>query len=180
MSKIQSQLNTMLESNGKISNSQGIKYAYDRDNKIFVKGNKMYVGGTASAVNWLENFTKLPFGVLGGVRDMERYIEAKRVLQDNPQTTELVGHSQEGPVVLTLAKDFPDRSLRTRTYNSPTFSLGFNPNTEEHKRFRKVGDLVSAFDGGAMHVYTDSLNPLKNHDISAFDGVSETLPPDEK
>ena len=37
MSKIQSQLNTMLESNGKISNSQGIKYAYDRDNKIFLK-----------------------------------------------------------------------------------------------------------------------------------------------
>ena len=31
-----------------------------------------------------------------------------------------------------------------------------------------------------MNVYTDSLNPLKNHDISAFDGVSETLPPDEK
>ena len=83
MSKIQSQLNKMLESNGKISNSQGIKYAYDRDNKIFVKGNKMYVGGTTSAVNWLENLTKLPFGVLGGVRDMERYIEAKRVLQDN-------------------------------------------------------------------------------------------------
>ena len=92
MSKIQLQLNTMLESNGKISNSQGIKYAYDRDNKIFVKGNKMYVGGTTSAVNWLENLTKLPFGVLGGVRDMERYIEAKRVLQDNPQITEFKGH----------------------------------------------------------------------------------------
>ena len=58
--------------------------------------------------------------------------------------------------------------------------MGFNPNTEEHKRFRKVGDWVSAFDGGAINVYTDTINPLKNHDISAFDGISETLPPGEK
>ena len=139
----------------------------------------MYVGGTTSAVNWLENFTKLPFGVLGGVRDMERYIEAERILKENPQISELVGHSQAGSVVLTLAKDFPDRNLKTRTYNSPTFSMGFKPNTEQHKRFRKVGDIVSALDGGAVNVYTDTLNPLKNHDIDAFEGVSETLPAGE-
>ena len=180
MTKINTHVDKMLKHNNKISNTQGIKIAYDKDNKIFVKDNKMYIGGTVSAVNWLENLTKLPFGVLGGVRDMERYINAKEVLRNNPQITELVGHSQAGPVVLTLAKDFPDRNLKTRTYNSPTFSLGFNPNTEQHKRFRKVGDVVSAFDGGAINVYTDSINPIKNHDIMAFDGISETLPEGEK
>ena len=91
----------------------------------------------------------------------------------------MVGHSQAGVVALQLAKDFPDRNLKTRTYNSPTFSMGFKPNTEQHKRFRKVGDVVSAFDGGAVNVYTDSLNPLKNHDMSAFDGVDESLPAGE-
>ena len=39
MTKIQSQLDRMLKSNGKISNTQGNKMAYDRDNKIFVKDN---------------------------------------------------------------------------------------------------------------------------------------------
>ena len=62
----------------------------------------------------------------------------------------------------------------------PTFSLGFHPNTEQHKRFRKVGDVDSAFDGGAINVYTDTLNPIQNHDVSAFDGISETLPEGEK
>ena len=74
----------MLKSNGKISNTQGIKMAYDRDSKIFVKDNKMYIGRTTSFTN-CENFAKLPCGVLGGVRDMERYIEAERILKDNPQ-----------------------------------------------------------------------------------------------
>ena len=48
MTKFQSQLDRMLKSNGKISNTQGIKMAYDRDNKIVVKDNKMYIGGTTS------------------------------------------------------------------------------------------------------------------------------------
>ena len=37
MTKVQSQLDRMLKSNAKISNTQGIKMAYDRDNKIFLK-----------------------------------------------------------------------------------------------------------------------------------------------
>ena len=37
MTRVQSQLDNMLKSNGRISNTQGIKIAYDRDNKIFVK-----------------------------------------------------------------------------------------------------------------------------------------------
>ena len=74
MTKIQFQLDNMLKSNGKISNTQGVKMASDRDSKVYVRGNKMYIEGTTSFTNWLENFTKLPFGVLGDVGDMERYI----------------------------------------------------------------------------------------------------------
>ena len=176
MSRLQSQLDNMLKSNGRMSNSQGIKMAYDRDNKVFVRDNKMYIGGTATFTNWLENFTKLPFGVLGGVRDMERYIEAERILKDNPQITELVGHSQAGVVARQLAKDFPDRNLSTRTYNSPFFSLGFEEPSEQHKRFRKAGDIVSAFDGSAINYKTNSLNPLTNHDMSSLDNMDESIP----
>ena len=41
MTKTEDQLNKMLSKNAKISYTQGIKLAYDKDNKIFVKGNKM-------------------------------------------------------------------------------------------------------------------------------------------
>ena len=58
-------------------------------------------------------------------KDIYVYIEAERMFKENPQIEELVGHSQAGLVALQLAKDFPERNLRTRTYNSPSFSLGF-------------------------------------------------------
>ena len=60
--------------------------------------------------NWL---TKLPFGVLGGVLDMERYFQAEHVRNKNRQIDTVVGHSQAGIVALQLAKDFPDRNLNT-------------------------------------------------------------------
>ena len=41
----------------------------------------MLFGGTTSFNNWLETLTKIPFGVLGGVRDMERHIQAEHILK---------------------------------------------------------------------------------------------------
>ena len=77
MTRVQSQLDNMLKSNGRISNTQGIKMAYDRDNKVYVRGNKMYVGGTVSANDWKQNLTMLK---TGQIRNMDRYKEARRVL----------------------------------------------------------------------------------------------------
>ena len=106
----------MLNTNGKFSNTQSIKLAYDRDNKSFVKGNKMYVGGTTSAKDWQQNFTKLK---TGGIRDMDRYKEAKQVLLENPQVSTLLGHSVGGRFVLELNKEFKDKNCKTRTYDAP-------------------------------------------------------------
>ena len=52
MSKILPKFNQTLNNNNKISNTQGIKIAYDKDNKIFVKDNKMFVGGTVNSNDW--------------------------------------------------------------------------------------------------------------------------------
>ena len=54
--------------------------AYDRGNKVCVRGNKMYVGGTVSANDWKQNFTMLK---TGQIRNMDRYKEARRVLLEN-------------------------------------------------------------------------------------------------
>ena len=77
----------MLNTNGNMSSTQGIKLAYDRDNKIFVKGTKMDVSGTTATRDWQQNFTKLK---TGGIRDMDKYKEAKKVLLENPQVDTLV------------------------------------------------------------------------------------------
>ena len=118
MTRIQTQLNSMLEANGKISNTQGLKMAYDRDNKVYVRGNKMFIGGTVTANDWKENFTKLK---TGGIRDMERYKEARRVLLENPQVDTLLGHSMGGSIALELNKEFKDKNFKTRTYDAPSF-----------------------------------------------------------
>ena len=39
-----------------------------------------------------------------------------------------------------------------------------------------MGDVVSAFDGSAINYNTDTLNPVKNHDISSLDNIDESIP----
>ena len=171
MTRVQSQLDDMLKSNGRISNTQGIKMAYDRDNKVYVRGNKMYVGGTVSANDWKQNFTMQK--KTGQIRNMDRYKEA------NPQVDTLLGHSMGGSVVLELNNEFKDKNFKTRTYDAPAVSLispifGFDRPTEQHKRFRKAGDLVSSLDNAAISYNTDSLNPIRNHDVDGLLNIDES------
>ena len=178
MTKIEAQLDKMLQTNSKISNTQGIKIAYDRNNKVYVQGNKMYVGGTTSMRDWRQNFTNLK---TGRVREMDRYKEARRVLLENPQVDTLLGHSMGGSVVLELNKEFKDKNYKTRTYDAPVISLispifGLDKPTEQHKRFRKTGDVVSGLDSGAINYSTDTFDPIKNHDINELLHIDETIP----
>ena len=57
---------------------------------------------------------------------------------------------------------------------SPIF--GFDRPTEQHKRFRKAGDLVSSLDNAAISYNTDSLNPIRNHDVDGLMNVNEDIP----
>ena len=60
-----------------------------------------------------------------------------------------------GSVVLELNKEFKDKNYKARTYDAPVVSLvapifGFDRPTEQHKRFRMTGDLVSRLDNAAI------------------------------
>ena len=178
MTKVQSQSGNMLKSNGRKSNTQGITMAYDSNNKVYVRGYKMYIGGTFIANAWKENFAKLK---TGGIRNMERYKEARRVLLENPQVDTILGHSMGGSVALELNKEFKDKNRKTRTYDAPVVSFispifGFDRPTEQHKGFRKAGDLVSSLDSAAISYNTDSLNPIRNHDVDGLMNIDESIP----
>ena len=66
----------------------------------------MYVGGTTSSRDWQQNFTKLK---TEGVRDMDRYREARPVFLENPQVDTPPGHSMGGSVVSELNKQLKDK-----------------------------------------------------------------------
>ena len=125
-----------------------------------------------------QNFTMLK---TGQIRNMDRYKEARRVLLENPEVDTLLGHSMGGSVVLELNKEFPEKLMRTRTYDAPVVSLigpifGCDRPTELHKRFRKTGDLVSSLDNAAISYSTDSLNPIRNHDVDGLMNINADIP----
>ena len=57
--------------------------------KFLLKEIKCMLEEPTSARDWQQNFTKLK---TGGIRDMDRYKEARRVLMENPQVDTLLGH----------------------------------------------------------------------------------------
>ena len=95
---------------------------------------------------------KIPFGL---TKYSQRYQEADQMLKDNPQITNVIGHSLVGSVALELAKNNPKSNLFTTPYGAPVF----NDSLQYGNRFRSVGDPVSLFDNGAITKIPTSINP---------------------
>ena len=95
---------------------------------------------------------KIPLGL---TKYSQRYQEADKMLKDNPQITDVVGHSLGGSVSLELAKNYPEKHLFTTTYGAPVFS----DSMQYGNRFRAFGDPVSMFDNGAITKMPNSINP---------------------
>ena len=76
----------------------GLDRAYGDPNKVYMTGDSMYVAGTSSFGDVLDDLG-LPFGLTRGT---QRYIDAERVLQSNPKIRRVVGHSLGGAVSLEL------------------------------------------------------------------------------
>ena len=51
---------------------------------------------------------KIPFGL---TKYSQRYQEADKMLKDNPQITNVIGHSLGGSVSLELAKNHPEKKI---------------------------------------------------------------------
>ena len=101
--------------------SEGLTNAYASSDNVYLNDNTMYVGGTKHAdtlistipnLNPIENYMKgyyqdmwddlkIPFNM---TKYSQRYQEADQMLKDNPQITNIVGHSFGGSVSLELGK----------------------------------------------------------------------------
>ncbi len=131
----------------------GLDRAYADPRKIFMTGDSLYVAGTSSFGDVMDDLA-LPFGLTKGT---QRYIDGERVLKSNPKIRRVVGHSLGGAVALELQKDHPE--LESRTYGAPVVSMS------PGERYRSVGDPVSALDFGSKRTLPHSLNPHSYQDI---------------
>ena len=100
-----------------LTDVQGLNRAYGTDDNVFLNNNTMYVSGTKHAellptllnLNPIQTYMnykngyyqdmwddlKIPFGL---TKYSQRYQEADQMLKDNPQITNVVGHSLGGSV----------------------------------------------------------------------------------
>jgi pimeloyl-ACP methyl ester carboxylesterase len=138
-----------------IEDRVGLDRAYDDDRRVYMEGDSMFVAGTSSLGDVMDDVA-LPFALTKGT---QRYIDAERVLKANPKIRRIVGHSLGGAVALELQKEHPE--LKSRTYGAPVVSMSSG------ERYKSAGDPVAALDFGAKTTAPTTLNPHSYQDLAA-------------
>jgi hypothetical protein len=127
-----------------ITDKQGLDNAYAATEKLHINGPTLYVAGTSNKRDAWDDL-KIP---IHKTDHAKRYQDADALLKENPQVTNLVGHSLGGSSVLELQKNHPERTFKTNTYGAPVASITTPDNVDNH-RYRNYGDPVSLLDRGA-------------------------------
>ena len=169
-----------------ISNMEGLRKAYAAPDKYYLDNNKLFLAGATGPqepknfiTDWAHNFGSIP--IWGDTKKITRYKTAEKVIKDNPNINEIVGHSQSGSVALELQKQHPNK-FKTVTYNAPVLDFGGDKHAERYRipgvkipgmpaLSKLSGDWVSSLDWSAKPVDTSllrKLNPLSAHGLSAF------------
>jgi hypothetical protein len=148
-----------------IKDKEGLDEAYMQGDAA-VRGDTMYVAGSHYAIDWADDFTRVPFW--GDVRKSYRYKQVDKVLDANPQVHTIVAHSLGGAVAHELQRNRP--GLRTVTYGSPSVSW----RDRGGERYRNGYDPVSILDRGAVQLVHPNPGDYKafTHDYHNNENVS--------
>ena len=131
--------------------SDGLSVAYSRPNGLFRDGNVLYIAGTKSIGDVVDDL-RMP---LNDTVHSQRYRDAVPMMQG---VDIVVGHSLGGAVALSLSQHF---TVHPITYAAPIIDLNpFNP--QGHNRYRNAGDPVAFLDLAAQTSLPSSLN-LHSH-----------------
>ena len=109
-----------------------------------------YVKGSATARDWWDDFTKIPFW--GDIHNSERYQQAddayNKLIMSGKPVDRVVGHSLGGSVALQMQQDHD--IPQSRTFGAPVLDLKpFDRFTNKAERYRHPLDPVSILDRGA-------------------------------
>ena len=86
-------------------NEMGLQKAYNSPNYIYKDNDTLYLAGAKTARDICGDL-KIPFGL---TRYSKRYMDTDKVLQQDPNVHNLVGHSLGGSASLELQKNHPER-----------------------------------------------------------------------
>ena len=84
-----------------LTDKEGLDKAYARADKLFVNGNSIYVAGTSYLQDAWDDL-KIPFAKTAWA---QRYQDEDARLLQNPQVSNLVGHSLGGCVIYILTEE---------------------------------------------------------------------------
>ena len=152
------------------TDTYGLKRAYEDPNGIYRDGETLYIAGTKSFQDVVDDL-KLPFYQ---TRNTKRYKDVDKFLQDYAIDIDgkkhygmknVVSHSLGASVGQQINDDYGN-IFQTRSYGAPFISRQKPDDTGQNLRIRGSNEVVSMFDRGAITIPKGSLNPLFNHEYA--------------
>ena len=156
----------------KLEDRQGLKNAYDSPSGLYKTGKTLYISGTTGkdgsiTRDILDDLIHLPSR---SAENTEKYKDAIKMLEKNPQVTRLVSHSLGSAVVNRINELQPNR-FQTTTYATPAVKPKRKGKQDpRHRDFRNPNDPVSILDGYAITSNFNDTNPLVAHGFQNFAG----------
>ncbi len=160
------------DSDYQIPDEWGLKEAYNEDSSVVHHGDTLYIAGTHTLRDVLDD-TLIPLHL---VRNSQRYQQALAALQ-RANGRVLSGHSLGGAVAAVLQEDALAGRLgpkyrgfrEVRTYGAPLLHSDHIPNLHA---YRRAWDPISALDGGAA---TSSAPTWTPHSYKGFNNRSNSV-----
>ena len=158
-----------------LTDTQGLKLAYENPEGIYQNGSILYIAGTKSGRDVYDDL-KLP---LFQTRSTKRYKDVDKFIKDATievggkkltGITDIISHSLGSAVGQQINDDYGN-IFRSRSYGSPFVSNQRPEDTGNNLRIRKSGDIVSMFDNATISLNRNSLNPLDNHSYADIANV---------
>ena len=167
-SKIVNDVSNELSSNERyLTDTQGLKLAYENPDGIYRNGSQLYIAGTKDPIDFWDD-VKLPFYQTRNTKrykDVDKFIKDGNIEVDGKKLTgisDVISHSLGSAVSQQINNDYGN-IFRSRSYGSPFVSNQRPEDVKTNLRIRGSLDPVSMFDGGSITIPKGSLNPLYNH-----------------
>ena len=136
-----------------VTDSEGLRRAYEEDDGLYDYGDALYIAGTKSLDDVL-NWPKLPSG---RIRSTRRYLDTmKHIKAMDKKPKRLIGHSYGASVSQAIAEEL---GMEARSYGTPAWDLFGNKDKEYTLRYKHWGDPVGSLDSNASLVKAPGWNP---------------------
>ena len=158
-----------------LTDTQGLRLAYENPEGIYQNGSFLYMAGTKSGRDVYDDL-KLPLYQTQQTKrykDVDKFSKNGTIEVDGKKLTgitDIISHSLGSAVGPQINNDYGN-IFRSRSYGSPFVSSQRPEDTGTNLRIRKAGDVVSMFDKGSITLNKSTLDPLQNHSYQDIGNV---------